>query len=925
MKKIGVGLLLVLCCLFLFAGPVLAEPLEHADDMPVSIPDTYLKTLINRTLSEQLGTERADDAAITEAEMALLTVLRVDFEEGEGKEDLLPFLPQEEWPEPTSIHFRGIRSIEGLQYAVNLEELDLSENRIADLTPLQNLTKLTRLELDRNIIADLEPLSGLTNLTTLNLYNNEITDITPIESLTELSWLDLHWANRGKQPLPIDSLAKLTNLEYISIESNDLTDISPLAELAPYQNLTYIKLNANHITDLTPLQGFFDAMMADEDYICTIEAINQSVILDEPIELIAPATGGDVTFSKALPEITPGSSMMLMGAALKGGLEYDVSPYMDEYETALLGFTFPKNEYGQRYQETCQLELSYVDFMTGTFYVVYIPIQVEQAVSYQLAIQPETPQALNEMMRQEDGSSYSDYFVGTLYDGEGNELPLETIALTFEGNIAYGIRQDGFTAEDLTISGHTFRFRLKADETVKGGTYNLQPQIDFTIEEDPERHTVPNDGTVCLTNIFLNETVGYDLPTSLAFDLSQIQTVDGVTQISTQPYHIDLPGLNVNWAVLKNTAGEEIGETSFATDNTLTFQLPLEELSNVATIYLYFHVSEEQLADMPIETEIQPSYVYGEKDEELEARFAISPTSLRVGQSKALEIMFDGQETTQPLLIVTSEDPSIAEIDEENVKGVKAGRATLLLSGLCFPYELQGLDFEEVCYQPEISHVLQVKRNTSSGSLVIGSDQEEEDKTKYEGDQPSKDDNTTTSSFQDVGTNHWAKEAIELVTARGIFQGTSDAYFSPDGAMTRGMFVTVLGRLAEAETTGTSSFVDVSADAYYSPYVAWAAQNHIVEGVSATEFCPEQAISRQEMAAMFNRYVTSMEIKLPSQGTVRFTDEEQIAAYAVEAVYALSEAGILNGRLEDRFEPRGTATRAEVAVMLERFISIIEK
>ena len=145
--------------------------------------------------------------------------------------------------------------------------------------------------------------------------------------------------------------------------------------------------------------------------------------------------------------------------------------------------------------------------------------------------------------------------------------------------------------------------------------------------------------------------------------------------------------------------------------------------------------------------------------------------------------------------------------------------------------------------------------------------------------------------------------------------------------MIQGMFVTVLGGLAgvETETVQTTAFVDVPADAYYSPYVAWAAKNHIVEGVSATEFCPEQAISRQEMATMFNRYITSVNIILPVQQEVSFTDAEKIAPYAVDAVYALSAAGILNGRLENRFEPTGTATRAEVAVVVERFLSMTEK
>lgn len=94
-------------------------------------------------------------------------------------------------------------------------------------------------------------------------------------------------------------------------------------------------------------------------------------------------------------------------------------------------------------------------------------------------------------------------------------------------------------------------------------------------------------------------------------------------------------------------------------------------------------------------------------------------------------------------------------------------------------------------------------------------------------------------AFQDID-NHWAKEDIEYVVRQGLFSGTSETAFSPDMAMTRGMFVAVIGRLAKADTSGykESSFADVNSDAYCMGYIEWARSNHIISGVGKGKFAP---------------------------------------------------------------------------------------
>lgn len=183
----------------------------------------------------------------------------------------------------------------------------------------------------------------------------------------------------------------------------------------------------------------------------------------------------------------------------------------------------------------------------------------------------------------------------------------------------------------------------------------------------------------------------------------------------------------------------------------------------------------------------------------------------------------------------------------------------------------------------------------------------------------------SVAAFADT-VNHWAKDDIAFVAARNLLLGTSATTFSPDTAMTRGMFVTALGRLAEIDSTKykNSKFNDVTATAYYAPYVAWAAQNGIVNGTSATTFAPDDGITRQEMALLMQNYTKAMGYTLPNpRPAVIFADSGSIRSWAVDAVRAMQMAGIIWGKDGNRFDPTGTATRAEAAVVLRRYVELV--
>ena len=178
-------------------------------------------------------------------------------------------------------------------------------------------------------------------------------------------------------------------------------------------------------------------------------------------------------------------------------------------------------------------------------------------------------------------------------------------------------------------------------------------------------------------------------------------------------------------------------------------------------------------------------------------------------------------------------------------------------------------------------------------------------------------------SFEDT-SGHWAEDAIYSVVDKGLFNGTSDTTFSPNVSMTRGMFVTVLGRFVASdgiEVSGKASFSDVADDAYYAPYVGWAAQNGIVKGTSETTFAPDNPVTREQMCALFVRLLEYGNYTVPAGSEMAFTDNSQISSYAKAPVQSALALGLIKGvetANGTAFKPAANATRAEVATVFLR-------
>lgn len=194
---------------------------------------------------------------------------------------------------------------------------------------------------------------------------------------------------------------------------------------------------------------------------------------------------------------------------------------------------------------------------------------------------------------------------------------------------------------------------------------------------------------------------------------------------------------------------------------------------------------------------------------------------------------------------------------------------------------------------------------------------------------PSGPDTPWVNPFTDVSENDWFFDAVKFVNERKLFVGTTETTFAPRMAMTRGMFVTVLGTLAGVDETAAeaSTFEDVNPNAYYAPYVAWAQKNGIVVGTSATTFEPNAEITREQMAIiMYNyaKYAGEDVSKTDPAGLAAFADGASVSGWAqTEMAWAVNMQLMVGS--DGKLSPQNHASRAEVAEIVKNYVNVLGK
>ncbi|WP_068775506.1 SpoIID/LytB domain-containing protein [Paenibacillus sp. FJAT-26967] len=172
-------------------------------------------------------------------------------------------------------------------------------------------------------------------------------------------------------------------------------------------------------------------------------------------------------------------------------------------------------------------------------------------------------------------------------------------------------------------------------------------------------------------------------------------------------------------------------------------------------------------------------------------------------------------------------------------------------------------------------------------------------------------------TFADLPGTHWAFKTVEELTAKHMINGTSENTFEPQRSITRAEFTALLVRALKLSASGMHTFTDVRADEWYADSISIAVQAGIVEGKTSTTFEPQSNITRQEMVAMMMRAYNEKTAG-SAAAAASFTDESEVADWALPYVKIAAELNLIDGRENGKFVPNGMSTRAEAATIIKR-------
>jgi hypothetical protein len=176
--------------------------------------------------------------------------------------------------------------------------------------------------------------------------------------------------------------------------------------------------------------------------------------------------------------------------------------------------------------------------------------------------------------------------------------------------------------------------------------------------------------------------------------------------------------------------------------------------------------------------------------------------------------------------------------------------------------------------------------------------------------------------FKDVAEGDWFYDAVQYVAQRGLMTGTAADLFGPNDAVTRGMAVTILWRMSGDKGRYANTFNDVAAGSYYETAAAWASSKGIASGTGGGRFEPDAFVTRQDLAVMLWRYakLRGMDVSVGEDTNIlSYDDAITVSEYAYAALQWACGSGLLHGDTSNHLNPRGTASRAETAAILQRF------
>ncbi len=264
--------------------------------------------------------------------------------------------------------------------------------------------------------------------------------------------------------------------------------------------------------------------------------------------------------------------------------------------------------------------------------------------------------------------------------------------------------------------------------------------------------------------------------------------------------------------------------------------------------------------------------------------------------------------------------------DLYNFASARQGKADLILDGVANQFVDR---YASMIYDEATGYLLLSAHTKGSGNQLYAIDPATQLATLLgdfgEGVQP------VVSLYQydrytDVPMNIWYHEAVDFVTKCGIMEGVGDGKFWPDGVTTRGQLVTVLYRMAGMPAVEDEcGFTDVPADSWYHDAVVWAYVSGITTGITDTLFAPSSHVTREQVVTFLCRYAGFTGMDTTATGDLSaYADADLVSDYALPAMSWAVEQGIITGMGEDTLSPGASSTRAQIATMLMRFLTLGE-
>ena len=487
----------------------------------------------------------------------------------------------------------------------------------------------------------------------------------------------------------------------------------------------------------------------------------------------------------------------------------------------------------------------------------------------------------------------------TLTPDEGYDLP-QIIIITREDNTTF----TGYTFRDGVITftqGVTENLIVKGDGVEKN--YNVYYNITPGLSDAGQPHGVDHgDGlTVTLTAI-----AGYGLPdkadititingapyTAFGYDNGVITipegVIDGHVSITAKGVRLTTPltGVTVSG---KAEVGQRLETTVTPVGATATYQ--------------WFRVKDG--VEVAISGATYPRYML--TDEDVGATILVKVTG--TGQ-------FSGTVTSEPTQKVEKAKDTSGNTGGGGTggggTGGGAGGGAAGGGGTTEPPKTDG------------SNTTAKKVTNPDGDVTItvtDSTGEEIAKVTLPATTPTPDD-----TFIDLSSTPWAEDAINHMAGLKLVNGVGGSKYDPTASMTRGSLATVLYRLSNGKNNYAVTFNDVAKGQYYTEGVAWATKAGVVTGYSTDTFAPNDTIPREQLPVMLSRYakLIGMDTTANKAALDKFTDGSATGGWAADGMAWCVEKGILQGKGANNLDPTAKVTRAEVAVMLDRFLALIK-